>query len=593
MSQTLNMENRKITFRELKKNCRKRKEGLIPYKLAVLGDCATQHLVTAIDGYGYEEGYGLTIFEADYNQIDLQIMDRDSELYLFQPQFVLIYMCIQKLYASYCNRSPDQRKFFADDVNEKICSYWGHINQSVKTNILQISFPYGNDGIFGSYGLKEETSFPFQLMKLKYLLAASSVSFGNVFWIDLDLLQQRSGTGLFFDDRMYHIAKMPVALECLPEVAKGVLDIIKAIDGRMKKCVIVDLDHTLWGGIIGDDGIENIQIGELGLGQAFSDFQMWLRELKKRGILLAVCSKNQEEIAKEPFVSLSDMILHLEDFSVFVANWKDKASNIRYIQEKLNIGMDSIIFIDDNPFERNLVRELLPEVTVPELPEDPERYVEYLKSLNLFEAVAFSPEDRDRTQQYRAEEEREKWKEQISSYEEYLQGLEMTAWSAPFDKMHYSRIAQLTQRSNQFNLRTIRYTEEEIKEVASNEKFITLYFCLCDKFGDHGLVSVVILEKKSKEELFILEWLMSCRVLKRGMEGFVVNHIIKTAKMGGYKKVIGEYRKTPKNQMVEKIYSKLGFTEIAEHIFEADVENFQYNDTYIKENHCNGQTENF
>ena len=169
----------------------------------------------------------------------------------------------------------------------------------------------------------------------------------------------------------------------------------------------------------------------------------------------------------------------------------------------------------------------------------------------------------------------------------------MTAWSAPFDKMHYSRIAQLTQRSNQFNLRTIRYTEGEIKEVASNEKFITLYFCLCDKFGDHGLVSVVILEKKAKEELFILEWLMSCRVLKRGMEGFVVNHIIKTAKMGGYKKVIGEYRKTPKNQMVEKIYSKLGFTEIAEHIFEADVENFQYNDTYIKENHCNGQTENF
>lgn len=573
----------KLTFTQLKKNSKKTLEGKVPCKLAILGDCATQHLTTAIKGYAYEEGYGLEIFEADYNQIDIQVMDDQSQLYLFHPQFILIYMCIQKLYEDFCAMSNVQRTSFAEIVGEKIVNYWNCINKVTKVHILQFTFTYDNDNVFGNYALKTESSFSYQLIKLNHILIQRALSFKNLFWIDLDMIQQKVGQNTFYDQRMYNIAKMPFTLEALPEVAKGVLDVVEAVHGRLHKCVILDLDNTLWGGVIGDDGIENIQIGELGQGRAFTDFQRWLKQLKDRGILLAVCSKNQEYIAKEPFISHPEMILHLDDFAIFVANWQDKATNVQYIQKKLNIGMDSMVFVDDNPFERNLVRTAFPQLTVPDLPEDPAQYVGYLKSLNLFETASFSNEDAGRTQQYRAEAKRETLKDTAKSFEDYLKELEMTAWAKPFEKMYYSRIAQLTQRSNQFNLRTVRYTESEIEEIARNNSFLTLYFCLRDKFGDHGLIGVVILEKKSKEELFIQEWLMSCRVLKRGMEEFIINKIMEIAEEEGYQKVIGEYIPTQKNEMVKNLYSNFGFKCVGEHTYEMTVKEYKLQKTYIKE----------
>lgn len=573
----------KLTFTQLKKNSKKTLEGRVRYKLAVLGDCATQHLTTAIKGYAYEEGYGLEIFEADYNQIDIQVMDDQSQLYLFQPQSILIYMCIQKLYEDFCAMPSSQRTSFAEIMGEKIVNYWNSINQATKVHILQFTFTYDNDNVFGNYALKTESSFSYQLIKLNHMLIEQALAFRNLFWIDLDMIQQKVGQSRFYDQRMYNIAKMPFTLEALPEVAKGVLDVVQALHGRLHKCVILDLDNTLWGGIIGDDGIENIQIGELGQGRAFTDFQRWLKELKNRGILLAVCSKNQEYIAKEPFISHPEMTLHLDDFVIFVANWQDKATNVQYIRDKLNIGIDSMVFVDDNPFERNLVRTAFPELTVPDLPEDPAQYVGYLKSLNLFETASFSDEDVGRTQQYRAEAKRETLKDTARSFQDYLKELEMTAWVKPFEKMYYSRIAQLTQRSNQFNLRTIRYTESEIEEIARNDDFLTLYFCLKDKFGDHGLIGVMILEKKSKEELFIQEWLMSCRVLKRGMEEFIINKVIEIAGEEGYQKVIGEYIPTRKNEMVKNLYSDFGFKCVGERTYEMSVKDYKLQKTYIEE----------
>ncbi len=573
----------KLTFTQLKKNSKKTLEGRVRYKLAVLGDCATQHLTTAIKGYAYEEGYGLEIFEADYNQIDIQVMDDQSQLYLFQPQSILIYMCIQKLYEDFCAMPSSQRTSFAEIMGEKIVNYWNSINQVTKVHILQFTFTYDNDNVFGNYALKTESSFSYQLIKLNHMLIEQALAFRNLFWIDLDMIQQKVGQSRFYDQRMYNIAKMPFTLEALPEVAKGVLDVVETLHGRLHKCVILDLDNTLWGGVIGDDGIENIQIGELGQGRAFTDFQRWLKELKNRGILLAVCSKNQEYIAKEPFISHPEMTLHLDDFVIFVANWQDKATNVQYIRDKLNIGIDSMVFVDDNPFERNLVRTAFPELTVPDLPEDPAQYVGYLKSLNLFETASFSDEDVGRTQQYRAEAKRESLKDTARSFQDYLKELEMTAWVKPFEKMYYSRIAQLTQRSNQFNLRTIRYTESEIEEIARNDDFLTLYFCLKDKFGDHGLIGVMILEKKSKEELFIQEWLMSCRVLKRGMEEFIINKVMEIAEEEGYQKVIGEYIPTQRNEMVKNLYSDFGFKCVGERTYEMTVKDYKLQKTYIEE----------
>ena len=268
---------------------------------------------------------------------------------------------------------------------------------------------------------------------------------------------------------------------------------------------------------------------------------------------------------------------------MFVANWEDKASNIRAIQKCLNIGMDSLVFLDDNPFERNLVRSMIPEITVPELPEDPAMYLTYLRSLGLFEMASYSADDSGRTKQYREQAERAVFASSFQSYDDYLEGLAMVAVAAPFDSFHYPRIAQLTQRSNQFNLRTVRYTEAEVEAVAQDENRIGLYFMLKDKFGDHGLISVVVLDKQEDSTLFVSQWLMSCRVLKRGMEEFIVNKMIRTAAELGYGKVIGEYIPTAKNAMVQDLYEKLGFVRVDENRFEADVAGFQYHKTFITE----------
>lgn len=569
-----------LTFKQLKKLAR---DSALPpqYKLAVMGDCATQHLAAAIRGYGVYAGLGLCVFDADYNQIDALVMDERSELYAFEPDAVLLQMCTQKLYEIFCAMPLQDRASFAESVFSRIRGIWQRIH--AKTTILQCNFPLLDDGVFGQFGNKTADSFLFQQRKLNYLLMQGCQEAKNVYMIDLDSLQSQLGQTAFSDAKLYYIAKMPICVDALPAVAKRVVDVVQVLRGSIKKCVVLDLDNTLWGGTIGDDGLSGIQIGELGTGHAFSDFQTWLKELKNRGILLAVCSKNNESAAKEPFERHPEMVLQLQDFSVFLANWEDKAGNIRTIQQTLNIGMDSMVFLDDNPFERNLVRSMIPEITVPELPEDPALYLQYLRQLGLFEAASYSAEDSLRTDQYRIQAERSVFEASFLSYEDYLAGLEMKAVAAPFDVFHYPRIAQLTQRSNQFNLRTVRYTEAEIEALAQDDSHICLYFTLQDKFGDHGLISVVVLDKLSQDALFISEWLMSCRVLKRGMEEFVINKILQTAAEQGFRKVIGEYLPTPKNGMVQDLYERMGFTRISENRFEADPAHFPYHKNYISE----------
>lgn len=571
------------TFPQLSKNSKKEMSNFPKYRLAMLGDCATQHIATALRGYAYTENLSLEIFDADYNQILPQAIDSGSEMYEFKPDAVLIYMCTEMLHSEWLDTPFDGRAGFADAMLARIEEVWGYISSNGSAHILQFTFAEYDDLVFGNYANKQPSSFIYQLRKLNYLLMEGCVEFRNTFLIDLNGIQARIGRDTLFSPKLYYSAKMPISLAVLPTVAANVFDVIQSLRGVAKKCVVLDLDNTLWGGVIGDDGLAGIQIGELGLGHAFSEFQGWLKELKNRGILLAVCSKNEDDAAKEPFEKHADMTLRLEDFSVFIANWEDKASNIRRIQQTLNIGMDSIVFVDDNPFERELVRSLIPEITVPELPEDPAEYLPYLQGVNLFETSSFSDEDLRRTDQYRAEAQHENMRQQFENFDDYLKSLEMTATAAPFDEFHTPRIAQLTQRSNQFNFRTVRYTEGEIQSTANNPDKITLYFTLQDKLTDHGLISVVIMEKRENQTLFIDTWLMSCRVLKRGMEEFIVNKIIDTARLHGFRTVVGEYIKTPKNAMVSDIYEKLGFIRTSDNIFVAEVDSFKRNKTLIKE----------
>jgi len=546
------------TFRELKKANKLEVEGK-EVKLVVLGNVATQFFSSAICGAARLEGINLKVTDIDYNQIDSQLFDDESETYKATPDYVVVWLASEKLYEEFLDMPMEQRAAFADMYISKLEGWWDRIASGTKARIIQPNMVEIDDKALGQYSAKVDVSFIYQLRKLNFLLQEKMNSRNDVYPVDFSAIQNTLGREVFHDPVIYFSSKMSVAINALPYVAKAVTDVLKSAAGKIKKCVVLDLDNTLWGGVIGDDGIGGIEIGELGRGHAFTNFQRWLKELKQCGIILAVCSKNNEDTAKEPFEVNDEMVLKLSDISVFVANWDDKASNIRLIKDTLNIGMDSMVFLDDNPFERNLVRELIPEITVPELPEDPAMYVSFLQKDNLFDTVSFTGTNSDRTKMYQEEFERKKLEKTYESIDDYLKSLDMVAEAKAFEPSKYSRIAQLSQRSNQFNLRTVRYTEDEIERIAKSDDYITLYFTLKDKFGEYGLVSAVIMEKQNEHELFVDTWFMSCRVLKRGMEDFIVNSMFKAAKDAGYDIINAEYIPTPKNKMVQNIYSEKSF----------------------------------
>ncbi len=547
------------SFLQIQKNIKKSFSGLKKSKLAILGDTSTQFLNTIIRGLGYDYNLDMEIWEADYDQIPLQVYNKLSDLYKFNPDFVVVFKSSHKLLQKYNSEKLENQSSFAINQMEEIKNIYSIISQNINSKIIFYNYTEINDSIFGNFSNKVETSFLFQLRKINYLLMEFSITAPNLYICDLSSIQNQVGKGKLFHNSSYINNSMVLSVDVLPLVAKHTLDIIQTLNGRFNKCIILDLDNTTWGGIIGDDGVEKIQIGSLGIGKAFSEFQLWVKKLKNRGIIIAVCSKNTESVAVEPFKKHPDMILKMEDISVFVANWENKADNIRHIQNVLNIGFDSMVFIDDNPFERNIVRENIPEICVPEMPEDPADYLEYLYSLNLFETTSYSDGDYARTKKYQIEAKRISSQKKYTNQNDFLKSLKMVSKIESFNNFNTPRIAELSQRSNQFNLRTIRYTEKDIIRLRDSKNHFTFSFNLEDKFGDHGLICVIILEKQNNNTLFIDTWLMSCRVLKRGMETFVLNHLVKFCKQNNYKFIAGEYISTPKNAIVKDHYLNLGF----------------------------------
>ena len=562
------------TFSELKKNLKKDFSNLKRVKIAVLGDTATQFLIQALRGAGYEKGFNLQIWEADFSQIERQVFDPSSELYEFKPEIVLIFQSTHKLLSTYNKLKPEQYSRLAEARMELVDNICTTLNAHLSAKIIYYNYTEINDAVFGNYANKIESSFLFQLRKLNYDLMVFATRQSNFYICDISSVQNHSGKINFFQSSVYINTEMVLSISVLPEVAIRTIDLIGAMSGIFKKCLILDLDNTMWGGIIGDDGLENIQLGSLGIGKAFTEFQYWIKKLKNRGIIIAVCSKNTESIAKEPFEKHPDMAIHLEDIAVFVANWENKADNIRQIQSILNIGFDSMVFLDDNPFERNIVRENIPGITVPELPEDPAEYLEFLYRQNLFETISFSNEDAERTKQYQIEASRSVQQKNFTNEDDFLKSLNMVSLVEPFNKFNTPRVAQLSQRSNQFNLRTVRYTEADIEMIAASEDMFSFSFTLEDKFGDNGMICVIILKKEDASTLFIDTWFMSCRVLKRGMENFVLNTIVGFAKEHGCHFLKGEYIETPKNEMVKNHYFQLGFQSSGNYwILDADTYN--------------------
>jgi len=546
-------------FKEYKRNLKKDASQLPELKISLVGDTATQFLATAIKGEGFERGFNIKLFEAEYNQVERQVFDPTSDLCAHDAKYTIIFQSSHKLLEKYSLLSASEWGNLADErlaFIRKIC-------ESVSGKIIYYNYPEIGDGVFGSYENKLNISFIYQLRKLNLELMNLAQEYQNLFICDLSELQAKYGRDYFFDNNVYVSTDMVLSIDALPLVASRTMDIICAIQGQFNKCLILDLDNTLWGGVVGDEGWENIQVGHgLGIGKAYTEFQQWIKKLKNRGIIICVCSKNDEDKAQEPFEKNPEMVLKLDDIAVFIANWGDKGDNIRTIQSILNIGFDSMVFLDDNPFERNIVRENVPGVKVPELPEDPGEYLEFLYSQNLFETASYSNADKDRTKQYHVEAKRVSAAKSFSNKADFMKSLEMISKVTGFNSYNIPRVAQLSQRSNQFNLRTVRYTEDQITAIEDDPKQKGFAFTLEDKFGDNGLIAVVILQEKDNETLFIDTWIMSCRVLDRGMEEFTLNTIVGWAKENWYKKIIGEYIPTSKNGMVAEHYINLGFTKL-------------------------------
>ena len=528
-------------------------------KVAILADCAIQQLTTLLKALAARNGVGLDVYEGGYDSIDLEILNPESSLYAFGPEYLIVLMSGEKLKNRLYDRAD--RSAFASDAIERIESLWGAFGAQCSATIVQSTFVLPSERAFGNYELKVADSVGAIFTEINYQLARRARSAKNVLINDVDFLAASIGRGQWLDPGLWNMAKIPCRLDHMPRLAQSLLDTVLAATGVFTKCVILDLDNTLWGGVIGDDGLEGIVLGEFDEGEAFVGLQKFIRELKRRGIILAVVSKNEHANAILPFKEHPFMVLKEEDISAFVANWDNKADNIRLIQKTLNIGFDSFVFLDDNPFERNIVREYVPGVLVPELPDDPSSFLEALADLNLFETASFSEADLQRAAQYREEAQREIVKTQFTNVNDYLVSLGMQVKLERFSPFNLPRIAQLIQRSNQFNLMTRRYGEAACEAMMRDKSFAPLTLKLSDKFGDYGLISVVVL-KPAGEDLEIDEYLMSCRVLQRGVESFAMNNIFAYARSLGARRVVGHFIPTAKNDMVKDFFRNFGFEKV-------------------------------
>lgn len=572
-----------MEFKDIKKILCKDYSGLKTLKVGFLFDSEAKFLKDAIRAYGVTIGLNINVVEGGYNQIFQTIYNPESNLYKEAPEFLIIAETSQKLLSRFYSLDMNGREGFANSILEQYKLAVNFVNQSVQPNFIFFNFGELDDSVYGNFSNKTPLSFLYQIRKLNFLLMDFATQNSNVQVCDINSLQNFVGRREMIRNSIYYHADCCFDLEILPQIAKRIIDIIGAYTGTIVKCIIIDLDNTIWGGTIGDDGIEGIHIGNYGIGKVFSDIQRWLLQLKERGILLAVCSKNEESIAKSPFLNHPEMVLREEDISIFVANWNNKADNIRYIQSVLNIGFDSMVFIDDNAVERELVKQTFPLVKVPDMPEDPAEYLPYLYQQNYFETIAVTKEDAFRTNQYRLQAQRDALAYAAINESSFLKELKMVAKLETLDKFLIPRASQLTQRTNQFNLRTIRYTDSQLKILMEDENVYTIVISLEDKFGSYGVISFLILRQYGNK-LFIDTWVMSCRVFKRGVENLAMDKIINIAKENNCKSVIGEYLPTDKNSPVKNLLQSFGFIYTKGDEWELVVEDYCSQENYISIN---------
>ncbi|MEE8452064.1 MAG: HAD-IIIC family phosphatase [Thermoguttaceae bacterium] len=529
--------------------------------LAVLSSFTSKQLVELIELDLFAAGVEPDIYESDYGVFRQEILDPNSRLYEVRPKTVFLATSWRDL--AHVPSLGDDREEVDRRLRRElddIRTLWDTLHDRLGCRILQNNFELPPWRLLDNHDVRHPAGPARYVARLNRMLADEAPPF--VLIHDVDHLAATAGRWAFSDERFFHHAKLPCSPECLVDYAHNVASILLAELGLSKKCLVLDLDNTLWGGVIGDDGLGGIRLGQGDAeGEAFLSFQRYVRGLQRRGVILAVCSKNEQHVAEDAFREHPEMVLRLDDISCFIANWTDKATNLRTIAQRLNIGLNSLVLVDDNPAERALVRQLAPEVAVPEMPEDPAGYVQALQSHRYFQMVALGDEDLQRTDYYRANAERRQAQGSSGNLDEFLRSLNMTARVEPIRPATLQRTAQLINKSNQFNLTTRRCDPARLTAMVADPQWITRTVALADRFGDNGLISVLLAHVDGKT-LSIDTWLMSCRVLKRDVEHFLLNHLVDVARSLGLTRLRGQYIPTPRNVIVRDHYARLGFEQV-------------------------------
>jgi FkbH-like protein len=532
-------------------------------KIAILGGSTTHDIRDMLELFLLNEGIRPTFFESEFGQYWQDVIFDNPELIKLKPDIVFIHTSNRNITDfPTVNSSLEEINIMLDNQCNQFISLWNKITEQYNCPIIQNNFELPFYRLLGNKDVSDfrgRTNFIGRLNEKFYEYAQNHQNFHIN---DINYLSASYGLEKWSAPLDWHMYKYCLCLDAIPYFSFNVSNIIKSIYGKNKKAFVLDLDNTLWGGVVGDDGVAGIEIGpETAIGQVYSEAQEYLKAYKDLGIMLNINSKNDYENAIAG-LNHPEGILKPDDFIIIKANWQNKDQNIREIASELNIGFDSLVFIDDNPVEREIVTKQIAGVIAPDI-EKVENLINIIDKSGFFEVTSISEDDVKRNEMYKVNIERFNQQQSFANYDDYLKSLKMTAIIRDFESVYLSRITQLTNKSNQFNLTTKRYSESDMEAVVADEQYIRLYGKLFDKFGDNGVVSVVI-GKIDNEVLHIELWLMSCRVLKRNLEYAMMDRLIEESKKRAIQTVKGYYYKTAKNNMVKDFYEQFGYIKIGE-----------------------------
>ena len=557
------------------------------FKIAILGGSSTEDIKSFLEIFLLMRDIKADFYESDFNSYYEESVFGQGGLYPFKPDIVFIHTSLRNIVIPPL-KSEYERDILKKNLVLKFETIWNSIQEKLNCIIIQNNIELPLVRSFGSSDVSNNLGKLNLINEVNAHICNYAKNNSGFYINDINYLSSYHGLENWHHEKSWSMGKYGFNYSLLPYFSFNLFSIIESIYGLKKKVLVLDLDNTLWGGVIGDDGINNIKLGpDDPASESFSRFQEYIKQIQDTGVVLAICSKNDLDNALEG-LSHQHSVLKKEDFVSIKANWDRKSSNIIEIAKKLNLGLDSFVFIDDNPAEREEVRQALPEVSVPEIGKDINDYIKIINQCNYFDRLDWSEEDKNRTSLYNENSERTDQISRFADYQEYLESLEMKSTVKEFDIENINRIHSLINKTNQFNLTTKRYTDSEVNIVKDSKDKIGMYGKLNDKFGDNGLIAVIAGSIDYKNSTFIIDmWCMSCRVFKREMEFFFFNKVVDKIKSLNLKTIVGIYIPSKKNKIVKSIYNEIGFiqqeTSSEEQIFILDIKNYNFINTKIGE----------